>query len=317
MKNVSSINLKNYQKEDKISYDQEEENTFNAEKTKSVAKFLPKKIIITNNDFPIDNTRKNFSKSLMFNFPGYYAPKTKIKYSKKIPELIIISKTKPENEYKEEENEHALSEKDASDASSDSEDEVLSPEETNKEIKAEPNDIEINQLSTESKSSIENNKTDNDLQKIKKAYNHYSIGIFPSNREYQDNKSIRVWRSNLCKIKNNCVKNYYKEMEYKIKEEFKQKYSFDIKAIPKKENICKIIEIHAMENIEDKKEDNKIDEDNEINMDDFRKTISFNTLAHKKKLKNIKGFTIMDILTKSIDRKKFGGTIINKKEKII
>lgn len=310
MKNVSSIELKNAQIDSGILFENDEENTFNAEKTKSVAKFLPKKIILSSNDFKIDDTRKNFSKSLMFNVPGYFAPKLKIKYAKKIPESIKINKTKQENDCKEED-EHALSEKDAS---FDSADDVLSPEEVNKEMMTEQNDIEINQFSTE-KSTIENNKTDDNKENIKKAYNHYSIGIFPSNVEYTDNKSIRVYRSNLCKIKNNCVKNYYKEMKYKIKEEFKQRYSIETKPAPKEENICKIIEIHAMENIEDKKEDDKINEMAKMNMEDFRKTISFSTLNHKKKMNNIKGFTIMDILIKSNVRKKYGATIINKKEK--
>ena len=67
--------------------------------------------------------------------------------------------------------------------------------------------------------------------KQKKAYEHYSIGIFPTMKkqyEFADHKTIRAWRSILFNIKNNDVKKYYKEVEYKISEKYKKKYNLDI-----------------------------------------------------------------------------------------
>ena len=45
--------------------------------------------------------------------------------------------------------------------------------------------------------------------------------------------------------------------------------------------------------MEDKVEE---EDENEVNMDNFRNTISFNAASYSKKLKELKGFTIMDIL---------------------
>ena len=46
---------------------------FSSEKTKSLTKFPIK--ITKNNEFNIDNSRQNFSKSLNFNFRQCFAPK--------------------------------------------------------------------------------------------------------------------------------------------------------------------------------------------------------------------------------------------------
>ena len=248
---------------------------FNTEKTKSLSKF-PTNKIINNKDFKLDDMPKNFSKSLKFNLPGHFAPKIKIKYSNKIPAPLLFKKYTPQEILCKEdiENEDALSEKDASF------DSIIETNSPNQEI----NEI----ISTESKSTIETN------MKQKKAYEHYSIGIFPTLKnqyEFSDHKTIRAWRSILFNIKNNDVKKFYKEAEYKISEKCKKKYNLDIaKNNSNKKDICKIIEIHAME---DKVEE---EDENEVNMDNFRNTISFNAASYSKKLKELKGFTIMDIL---------------------
>ena len=258
------------EKSKKIS--QNEEEDFETEKTKSVSKF-PTNKIISNNDFTLEEMPKNFSKSLKFNFPGHFAPKLKIRYSNKIPAPLNFRKyTSQENTYNEDvENENALSEKDASF------DSIVEPNSPQPEL----NEV----VSTESKSTIEN--------KQKKAYEHYSIGIFPTMREsyeFADHKSIREWRSILFNIKNNNVKKYYKEVEYKINEKSKKKYRLDIvRNNTKKEDKCKIIEIHAMEHKE-------VEDDENLNMDNFRNTISFNASSYNKQLNQLKGFTIMDIL---------------------
>ena len=267
-KSIDSENTKNISQND--------EEKFNTEKTKSLSKF-PTNKIINNNDFTLDVIPKNFSKSLKFNFPGHFAPKLKIRYSNKIPAPLFFKKYNTEENLKEDiENENALSEKDAS-FDSDS-------------IESDSPRPEINEIaSTESKSTIENN------MKQKKVYWHYSIGIFNSMKsqyEFADHKTIREWRSNLFNIKNNDVKKFYKEMEYKISEKSKNKYGLDIvKNNTKKEDICKIIEIHAMEHKEEEEE-----EGNKVNMNSFRNTISYNTASYSKQLNKIKGFTIMDIL---------------------
>ena len=80
--NIEDIILDN---NDEIEIEYNED--FSSEKTKSLTKFPTK--ITKNDEFHVDNSRKNFSKSLNFNFRQCFAPKIRSKKSSKNPTPIF------------------------------------------------------------------------------------------------------------------------------------------------------------------------------------------------------------------------------------
>ena len=276
---------------------------FSSEKTKSLTKFPIK--ITKNNEFNIDNSRQNFSKSLNFNFRQCFAPKSKSKKSSKNPTPIIFKKNKNLNSLDTQEeiiNEDFLSEKGSSlnnDSfySSDSE-KINELNDDNNKL----NNIIIeneNIINDEKNINYEIKKNDNTNKNIK-SYEHKTIsflqGKITSNKNIKDIKKVRI---NLLKIKFEALSKIYKEMEYKIKEKYKIKYNLDLIQNLEKlkgDNNYKIIKINDIEeNINPKEE-----EDSNEDMSKFRKTISFSKSKFNKELNKKdenKGFTIFDILT--------------------
>ena len=292
---------------------------FTSEKIKSLNKFPTK--LNNNQEFYVDNSRKNFSKSLNFNFRQCFAPISKKKKSNKDPAPLKFKKNENINKYNNHQQiiaEDALSEKESSinDESSISED---SEKNDNDEIK----DIENN---TNSKINTDNNNINNDynnqkdedinvninINEIKneilmKKYEHKTISVFNSkNKNNIDNNKMKVLRNELSKIKLKCLKEYYKEVEYAIKNKDKNKYRLDL--VKKKNENDKEYKIITINKIEEKKNQSEDDDENQ-DMSNFRTTISFMgskmNKEKKNKKKENKGVTIFDVLIgKKVGNKK-------------
>ena len=315
-------------------------NDFELEKTKSLNKFPLK--IITNNEFYLDDIYKNFSKSLNFNFHKCFAPKPKIKQSSKNPTPIIYEKQMDIynlNTQAEIYNEDAYSEKELSLDneslySSDNENQIgqnnnninnylnndvlynnkiinnnnyiISKNllESNSEKKSEDKNMDLyeNKINT---TEDEKEKENNNL----KLYEHKTITSFPVKNNYNENYTkgnIKAIRNSLFRAKMKCLKDKNKETEYSIKDKLKIKYRLNIINNKSKKNgnnyeFCKVIPINNF-----KKEENNKNEDENEDMSNFRKTISYKTsklnLENKKK-KEGKGITIYDVLLSNKNKK--------------
>ena len=298
-KNDDFLDLDNVE----IEYNEDIDTT----KTKSLKKF-PKKSV----EFNLDNPSQNFSKSLNFNSHKCYAPKIKHKQFLKKPSPIFFKKIKYDNNLNipnEPVIEEILSEKEPSlmdeDSSSDCIiDNIDESNNNNLENKYEnepkenlnkkPIDDLINIYKGDKKSKEEKN---NDF----KLYEHKTIGTFAfhNNVDIQDKNPIKSYRNNLYKIKMKYAKIINREQEYSLKDEFRNKYKFNLIFNNKKTNFdneYKIIPINNDENSDS-------EEENDFSTN-LRGTISYNQSKLKKEKKNKKDkpkiVNILEVLRKSV-----------------
>ena len=271
---------------------------FSSEKTKSLTKFPTK--ITKNDEFHVDNSRKNFSKSLNFNFRQCFAPKIRSKKSSKNPTPIFKKNKSNINNQEHIITEDFLSEKGSS-LNNDSF-EASDLENNNEESNIQNNIIfenkDYNVINNE-KNNNESQKKDNNIiiNKNIKCYEHKTISFLQGKVSSNKNsKDIKRARMNLLKIKNEALDKMYKETEYKIKENNKTRYNLDLIQNSEKykhDNEYKVIKINDIE-----------DEDEDEDMSKFRTTISFNKSKIKKANKEVsknneienKGYTIYDVL---------------------
>jgi len=271
---------------------------FSSEKTKSLTKFPTK--ITKNDEFHVDNSRKNFSKSLNFNFRQCFAPKIRSKKSSKNPTPIFKKNKSNINNQEHIITEDFLSDKGSS-LNNDSF-EASDLENNNEESNIQNNIIyenkDFNVINNE-KNNNEIQKKDNNniINKNIKCYEHKTISFLQGKVSSNKNsKDIKRARMNLLKIKNEALDKMYKETEYKIKENNKTRYNLDLIQNSEKykhDNEYKVIKINDIE-----------DEDEDEDMSKFRTTISFNKSKIKKANKEVsinneienKGYTIYDVL---------------------
>jgi len=326
-KNVSDNNDVNDQDDIQIEYNDD----FDSEKTKSLNKFPMK--TLSNEDFYLDDTSKNFSKSLNFNFHKCFAPKFKIKQSSRNPTPIIFEKHSNISNLNTQDHcmtEDAISEKEQSldndsSYSSDFENDDKTFDclniNSNKQIKKtkcinsnqvinsnnNSNYIISKNLLDNSNKSIEdkmdnenqiNIKEDNKNEDISiKKYEHKTINEFPLKNNINDNfarGSMKSLRNSLFRAKIKSLKEKNKEVEYSIKERVKMNYGLDI--INSKNN-CELEKCKVIK-INNMNESN--DNDGEVeDMSSFRQTISYNTSklnSQNKKKNEDKGITIYEVL---------------------
>jgi hypothetical protein len=282
-----NLNLEN---DVEIEYNEEEE--ISPDKTKSLTKFPSK--IEKNNEFRLDSSYKNFSKSLGFNFKQCFAPKSKIRYSnKKITPLIF---KKNENICNLDTQDRIITDDAISEKESFNNESSFSSDDS--EVDYENNNTNINTINDESNNNdnnIINNNTqkleenDNDKKNNIKAYEHKTIGIFNTKNNYNTKENMKSMRNSLYKIRLKCIKEKNKEVEYLIKEKDKNKYRLDIIKNTRKYEIDNEYKIIPINNIQDNS-----DEDNE-DMSNFRTTISYSNSKLNQKNED-KGVTIYDVL---------------------
>lgn len=271
---------------------------FSSEKTKSLTKFPTK--ITKNDEFNIDNSRKNFSKSLNFNFRQCFAPKVRSKKSSKKPTPIFKKNKSTMNNQEQIITEDYLSEKGSSLYNDSFEASDL--ENNNEESNIQNNIIfenkDFNVINNE-KNNNEIQKKDNNIiiNKNIKCYEHKTISFLQGKVSSNKNsKDIKRARMELLKTKYEALGKMYKETEYKIKENNKNRYNLDLIQNSEKykhDNEYKVIKINDIE-----------DEDEEEDMSKFRTTISFTkskfNKANKEDCKNNeienKGYTIYEVL---------------------
>ena len=282
-----NLNLEN---DVEIEYNEEEE--ISPDKTKSLTKFPSK--IEKNNEFRLDSSYKNFSKSLGFNFKQCFAPKSKIRYSnKKITPLIF---KKNENICNLDTQDRIITDDAISEKESFNNESSFSSDDS--EVDYENNYTNINTINDESNNNdnnIINNNTqkleekDNDKKNNIKAYEHKTIGIFNTKNNYNTKENMKSMRNSLYKIRLKCIKEKHKEVEYLIKEKDKNKYRLDIIKNTRKYEIDNEYKIIPINNIQDNS-----DEDNE-DMSNFRTTISYSNSKLNQKNED-KGVTIYEVL---------------------
>lgn len=326
-KNVDDNNDVN----DKDDFQIEYNDDFDSEKTKSLNKFPMK--TLSNEDFYLDDTSKNFSKSLNFNFHKCFAPKFKIRQSSRNPTPIIFEKQSNISNLNTQDHfitEDAISEKEQSlDNDSSYSSDFENNDQTfdllninsNKQIKktkcinsnqvinSNNNNnyiISKNLLDNSSKTIedkkdcanqinlIEDNKNEN--TSIKK-YEHKTINEFPLKNNANDNYAkvnMKSLRNSLFRAKIKCLKEKNKEVEYSIKERVKMNYGLDI---INSKNECELEKCKVIKiNNVNKCNDNDGDVED---MSSFRQTISYNTSklnSENKKKNEDKGITIYEVL---------------------
>ena len=292
---IKNLNIESNE-EIEIEYNEDFEN----EKTKSLNKFPTK--LNNNNEFYLENSYKNFSKSLNMNFRQCFAPKSKSKKSSKNPTPITLKKKQKINNLDTEDKiitEEVLSEKESS---LNNESSLSSDYEVNNQNDNLNNNNVNDKKYTENKNenkiiiNSENQNNLNEICKNKKLYEHKTINIFNYNQN-DGKESIKSIRNKLYKRKINALKKIYKEVEYEIKNKDKKDYRLDL--IPNKkrnelDNEYKIIHIKNVEENESSEE-----EYNNEDMDKFRATITYHKSKLNKENKNQnddKGFTIYKVL---------------------
>ena len=282
-----NLNLEN---DVEIEYNEEEE--ISPDKTKSLTKFPSK--IEKNNEFRLDSSYKNFSKSLGFNFKQCFAPKSKIRYSNKKLTPLIFKKN--ENICNLDTQDRIITDDAISEKESFNNESSFSSDDS--EVDYENNNTNINTINDESNNNdnnIINNNTqkleekDNDKKNNIKAYEHKTIGIFNTKNNYNTKENMKSMRNSLYKIRLKCIKEKNKEVEYLIKEKDKNKYRLDIIKNTRKYEIDNEYKIIPINNIQDNS-----DEDNE-DMSNFRTTISYSNSKLNQKNED-KGVTIYDVL---------------------
>ena len=310
----------NYNLENNSQIEIEYNEDFTSEKTKSLNKFSSK--LEKNSEFYLDNSYKNFSRSLGFNFKQCFAPKSKTRKSSKNPTPLIFKKNENICNLNTQDRiitEDALSEKGSSlnndsSFSSDSENfyeeikninvnkEVLN---NNNNIKNEKNEILNNKINPENKNNLNEISKDKNNDNNIKVYEHRTIGIFHSNNNDKNSKgNIKSIRNDLFKIKLKNIKIKNKEMEYIIKEKEKIRYRLDIIKKPRKDELDNDYKIITINNMED---NNNSEDDNCEDMSNLRTTISYSNSKINKdnnKKNEDKGITIYDVLKKNKKNKK-------------
>lgn len=277
---------------------------FDSNKTRSLTKFPNKE-----NDFILDNSSKNFSKSLNFDSHKCFAPKIKHKQYLKKPSPIFFKKIgytnlmKTQGEIISEEN---LSEKEASlldDSSSsdyildnidnendiDNNEEIIVNENNNNLIK-KPIDNLIN-IYKEGKKTGKEYKSDINL------YEHKTIGTFPFQncKDNQNKNNLKFFRNNLHKIKMKYSKFQSKDQEYTLKDKDKNKYEFNLIINNKKSSIYNESTIIPINN-----NDNSDAEEDNNDMSYFRGTITYNQSKLKKEKEAPNCINILEVLKKCI-----------------
>ena len=282
-----NLNLEN---DVEIEYNEEEE--ISPDKTKSLTKFPSK--IEKNNEFRLDSSYKNFSKSLGFNFKQCFAPKSKIRYSNKKLTPLIFKKN--ENICNLDTQDRIITDDAISEKDSFNNDSSL-PSDSDSDEPYENISTNMNTNPDEPNNKIINDKEDQNLkEKINdvknkniKAYEHKTIGIFNTKNNYNSKENMKSMRYSLYKIRLKCIKEKNREVEYLVKEKDKNKYRLDIIKNTRKNDIDYEYKIIPINNIQDNS-----DEDNE-DMSNFRTTITYSNSKLNQK-KEDKGVTIYDVL---------------------
>lgn len=332
-KNVHDNNDINEKDDFQIEYNDD----FDSEKTKSLNKFPMK--TLSNEDFYLDDTSKQFSKSLNFNFHKCFAPKFKIRQSSRNPTPIIFEKQSNISNLNTQDHfitEDAISEKEQSldndsSYSSDFENDDQAFDflniNSNKQIK-KTKYINSNQVINSNNYSnyiISKNLLDNSIEDKKdnvnqinimkdnknqnisiKKYEHKTINEFPIKNNVNDNcakGNMKSLRNSLFRAKIKCLKEKNKEVEYSIKERVKMNYGLDI-INSKNDNELEKYKVIKINNVNECNDNNGDVED----MRSFRQTISYNTsklTSENKKIIEDKGITIYEVLiTNKINKNK-------------
>ena len=313
---------------DKDDFQIEYNDDFDSEKTKSLNKFPMK--TLSNEDFYLDDTSKQFSKSLNFNFHKCFAPKFKIRQSSRNPTPIIFEKQSNISNLNTQDHfitEDAISEKEQSlDNDSSYSSDFENDDQTfdflninsNKQIK-KTKYINSNQVINSNNNSnyiisknlldysIEDKKDnvnqinimkDNKNQNISiKKYEHKTINEFPIKNNVNDNcakGNMKSLRNSLFRAKIKCLKEKNKEVEYSIKERVKMNFGLDI-INSKNDNELEKYKVIKINNVNECNDNNGDVED----MRSFRQTISYNTsklTSENKKIIEDKGITIYEVL---------------------
>ena len=248
--------------------------------------------------------KKNFSKSLNFNFRQCFAPKIKTKKSNKNPTPIIFRKNNKISNFNTQEqiiSEDYLSEKGSS---LNNESSISLDDENNNE---QNNINKKNDINLENQRLNDDNNQKNNLREIKdnisnksknnRNYEHKTISFFNDKKASDNNlENMKIFRNKLFKIKKNALKYINKENEFIIKEKNKEKYRLDLIKNKKIElnNQYKVIKINDIE-------ESNSDEDNNNDISKFRKTISFINSKYKNvnTVKENNGYRIFDALLNS------------------
>ena len=323
-KNVDDNNDVN----DKDDFQIEYNDDFDSEKTKSLNKFPMK--TLSNEDFYLDDTSKQFSKSLNFNFHKCFAPKFKIRQSSRNPTPIIFEKQSNISNLNTQDHfitEDAISEKEqsldndssySSDFENDDKTFDLLNINSNKQIK-KTKCINSNQVINSNNNSnyiISKNLLDNSIEDKKdnvnqinimkdnknqnisiKKYEHKTINEFPIKNNVNDNcakGNMKSLRNSLFRAKIKCLKEKNKEVEYSIKERVKMNFGLDI-INSKNDNELEKYKVIKINNVNECNDNNGDVED----MRSFRQTISYNTsklTSENKKIIEDKGITIYEVL---------------------
>ena len=332
-KNVHDNNDINEKDDFQIEYNDD----FGSEKTKSLNKFPMK--TLSNEDFYLDDTSKQFSKSLNFNFHKCFAPKFKIRQSSRNPTPIIFEKQSNISNLNTQDHfitEDAISEKEQSlDNDSSYSSDFENDDQTfdflninsNKQIK-KTKYINSNQVINSNNNSnyiiskklldisIEDKKDNvNQINIIKdnknenisiKKYEHKTINEFPIKNNVNDNcakGNMKSLRNSLFRAKIKCLKEKNKEVEYSIKERVKMNFGLDI-INSKNDNELEKYKVIKINNVNECNDNNGDVED----MRSFRQTISYNTsklTSENKKIIEDKGITIYEVLiTNKINKNK-------------
>ena len=313
---------------DKDDFQIEYNDDFDSEKTKSLNKFPMK--TLSNEDFYLDDTSKQFSKSLNFNFHKCFAPKFKIRQSSRNPTPIIFEKQSNISNLNTQDHfitEDAISEKEQSldndsSYSSDFENDDKTFDflniNSNKQIK-KTKCINSNQVINSNNYSnyiISKNLLDNSIEDKKdnvnqinimkdnknqnisiKKYEHKTINEFPIKNNVNDNcakGNMKSLRNSLFRAKIKCLKEKNKEVEYSIKERVKMNFGLDI-INSKNDNELEKYKVIKINNVNECNDNNGDVED----MRSFRQTISYNTsklTSENKKIIEDKGITIYEVL---------------------
>ena len=322
---------------DKDDFQIEYNDDFDSEKTKSLNKFPMK--TLSNEDFYLDDTSKQFSKSLNFNFHKCFAPKFKIRQSSRNPTPIIFEKQSNISNLNTQDHfitEDAISEKEQSlDNDSSYSSDFENDDQTfdflninsNKQVK-KTKYINSNQVINSNNNSnyiiskklldisIEDKKDNvNQINIIKdnknenisiKKYEHKTINEFPIKNNVNDNcakGNMKSLRNSLFRAKIKCLKEKNKEVEYSIKERVKMNYGLDI-INSKNDNELEKYKVIKINNVNECNDNNGDVED----MRSFRQTISYNTsklTSENKKIIEDKGITIYEVLiTNKINKNK-------------
>jgi hypothetical protein len=257
-----------------------EEDDIIPEKTKSLTQFPLK--LLSKEDFSDIEINKSYSKSLNFNFSKCFAPKQAYRHSNKNPSPIFsaINHSNINNlEYLNKG--EALTDFDNSlDAESSNNSDSYDYYDKNSELK---------QINLNDNNFIISDKLLNQIDDRNEIIenNSQSKHIKYQSITFYHKKNLKSFRNSLFKMKLKSAKFKNKEEQHYLKENIKKKYGLDIQnKIKKKSYLCNDIKIIPI---------NEINNDNE-NMNKFRKTIGFNMGKNNSKNEEKRGITVYDAL---------------------